>query len=164
MATVEKKKEPSRSPRHIARIFALLGLYQWLVNPEQDIVAIRAHLAGLIQDECEPLEQCSLSPKEYARCDHAFMNALLRGVLERMGDIEPLVRKHIDRDLAHVALVERAILFLGTYELLASMETPWRVIMNESIELAKEFGGGYRFTNAVLDKIATEVRTEEMGK
>ena len=56
------------------------------------------------------------------------------------------------------------MLFIGTYELLSCPETPWRVVLNESIDLAKEFGSGYRFTNAVLEKVAQEVRPEETAQ
>ena len=123
----------AHSSRHLARVFALLGLYQWLADPEQDYAAIEAHLAGLIEDEGEQIEGCDIRPT-------------------------------VDRDLSRVSLVERAVLFIGAFELLACPETPWRVILNESVELAKEFGSGYRFTNAVLEKIAHEVRPAETAE
>ena len=151
----------AHSSRHLARVFALLGLYQWLADPEQDYAAIEAHLAGLIEDEGEQIEGCDIRPSDFASCDRAFFRTLLAGVLDRMSEIEPLVAKTVDRDLSRVSLVERAVLFIGAFELLACPETPWRVILNESLELAKEFGSGYRFTNAVLEKIAHEVRPAE---
>ena len=147
----------AHSSRHLARVFALLGLYQWLADPEQDYAAIEAHLAGLI-------EGCDIRPSDFASCDRAFFRTLLSGVLDRMTEIEPLVAKTVDRDLSRVSLVERAVLFIGAFELLACPETPWRVILNESVELAKEFGSGYRFTNAVLEKIAHEVRPAETAE
>ena len=61
-------------------------------------------------------------------------------------------------------MVEHAILYVGTYELMHCPQTPWRVVLNESIELAKEFGSGYRFTNAVLEHVARDVRAEECAE
>ena len=151
----------AHSSRHLARVFAL---YQWLADPEQDYAAIEAHLAGLIEDEGEQIEGCDIRPSDFASCDRAFFRTLLAGVLDRMSEIEPLVAKTVDRDLSRVSLVERAVLFIGAFELLACPETPWRVILNESVELAKEFGSGYRFTNAVLEKIAHEVRPAETAE
>ena len=69
----------------------------------------------------------------------------------------------VDRDLKRVSLVERAILFIGTYELLRCPQTPYRVVLNETIELAKHFGSGYRFTNAVLERVAAKVRAAEFA-
>ena len=111
----------AHSSRHLARVFALLGLYQWLADPEQDYAAIEAHLAGLIEDEGEQIEGCDIRPSDFASCDRAFFRTLLSGVLDRMTEIEPLVAKTV-------------------------------------------FGSGYRFTNAVLEKIAHEVRPAETAE
>lgn len=154
----------AHSSRHLARVFALLGLYQWLADPEQDYAAIEAHLAGLIEDEGEQIEGCDIHPGDFAACDRAFFRMVLSGVLDRKDEIEPLLAKVVDRELTRVSLVERAVLFIGAFELLACPETPWRVILNESVELAKEFGSGYRFTNAVLEKVAHEVRPAETAQ
>lgn len=161
--TVEVPPTQARSKRHLARVFTLLGLYQWLADPSQDFEAICAHLSGLIHDEGEQLEGCMIRPGDFERCDGAFFRMLLSGVLARMDEIEPVVARHLDRDIKRVSLVERAVLFIGTFELMANPETPWRVIMNESVELAKEFGSGYRFTNAVLEQVARELRPAEIG-
>ena len=70
--------------------------------------------------------------------------------------------KFVDRDMKRVSMVEHAILYVGTYELMHCPQTPWRVVLNESIELAKEFGSGYRFT--VLEHVARDVRAEECAE
>ena len=113
------------------------------------------------EDEIARLESAidaAAKKRDYVRADQ------LQAKLDRMTEIEPLVAKTVDRDLSRVSLVERAVLFIGAFELLACPETPWRVILNESVELAKEFGSGYRFTNAVLEKIAHEVRPAETAE
>lgn len=159
-----KSKNHHRSARHLARVFVLLGLYQWMTDPTKDYAGIEAHLEGLLHDEGEPLEGSGILPSDFPNADHALFARLLAGVLDRNEEVSEIVSRYIDRDLSRVSFVERAILFLGTFELLACPETPWRVILNESVELAKEFGSGYRFTNAVLEKVAREVRPEETAQ
>ncbi len=162
----EKKecRRPSHSARHLARVFVLLGLYQWLADPMQDYAAIEAHLSGLLHDEGEQLEGCDIRPQDFDAADKALFKKLLSGVLDSHEEVAGIAARYVDRDLARVSMVERAVLFIGTYELLSCPETPWRVVLNESIDLAKEFGSGYRFTNAVLEKVAQEVRPEETAQ
>ena len=151
----------SHSARHLARVFVLLGLYQWMADPTQDYAGIEAHLAGLLHDEGEQLDGCDIRPGDFDRADKELFTKLLAGVLDHSTEVSTIVQRYVDRDLQRVSLVERAVLFIGTYELVACPETPWRVVLNESIDLAKEFGSGFRFTNAVLEKVAHEVRPEE---
>ncbi len=153
---------PSSGSRHRARVFVLLGLYQWLANPTKDYAGIEAHLNELIQDDGAPLDECDIDPKDFKNCDKALFEELLSGVLDKHVEIEAMITPFIDRDLSRVSLVERAILYLGTYEFMYCPQTPWRVVINESIELAKRFGSGYRFTNAILDQVAHKVRQTEV--
>lgn len=139
----------------------MLGLYQWLADPTQDYASIEAHLSSLLHDEGEPLEGCDIRPADFDRADKPLFTQLLSGVLDRHAEVAEIIARHADRELHRISLVERAVLFIGTYELLACPETPWRVVLNESIELVKQFGSGYRFTNAVLEHVAREVRPEE---
>ena len=145
------RKSAAHSARHLARVFVMLGLYQWLADPSQDYAGIEAHLSSLLHDEEEQLEGSDIRPTDFEKADRELFTKLLAGVLDR----------HADRELSRISLVERAVLMIGTYELMACPETPWRVILNESIELVKQFGSGYRFTNAVLELVAREVRPEE---
>ena len=82
-------------------------------------------------------------------------------MLDRHAEVAEVIARHADRELSRISLVERAVLMIGTYELMTCPETPWRVILNESIELVKQFGSGYRFTNAVLELVARDIRPEE---
>lgn len=150
-----------RSPRHLARIFVLLGLYQWLADKTLTAAQIEDHLGGLIHDEGEQLEGCDIRPEDFQHCDRELFAQLLNGILAENEAVEAAFAPFVDRDLKRVSMVEHAILYVGGYELLRCPQTPWRVVLNESVELAKEFGSGYRFTNAVLERVAREVRAEE---
>ena len=93
------------------------------------------------------------------------LSELLAGVTEHAQDLQALFSKHVDRDISRLSLVERSVLLLGTYELKFHVEIPYRVVINEAVELAKLFGGsdGFRYVNCVLDKVAADVRAIEVG-
>lgn len=152
-----------RSARHLARVFALLGLYQWIADPTLEFDAIDAHLSGLISDEGEALEGCAIAASDFGYADKALYRSLLSGVILHHEELEQTFSAFVDRELSRVSLVERAILLLGTFEMVKCPQTPYRVVLNESIELAKEFGSGYRFTNAVLEHVAQSARAEEFS-
>lgn len=110
-------------------------------------------------------------PLEEARANEAyekseFLDDLLRGVSSRAAELETLISPHLDRKFARLSPVERAILYIGAYELSAHMTTPFKVVLNEAVELGKSFGGtdGYRFVNGVLEKIALALRPEEVAR
>lgn len=155
------RKSAAHSARHLARVFVMLGLYQWLADPSQDYAGIEAHLSSLLHDEEEQLGGSDIRPTDFEKADRELFTKLLAGVLDRHAEVADAIARHADRELSRISLVERAVLMIGTYELMACPETPWRVILNESIELVKQFGSGYRFTNAVLELVAREVRPEE---
>ena len=140
-------RPPGRSPRRRSRELVVQGLYQWRVGGS-DAAAIEAHLAE------EP---------DFARADRALFESLLRGVL---ADPQPLVAAlspYLDRPFDEVSPVEAAILLLAAHELAAHPETPYRVVINEAIELAKTFGGtdGHKYVNGVLDRLAAQLRAGE---
>jgi transcription antitermination protein NusB len=110
-------------------------------------------------------------PMQEARANEAyekseFLDDLLRGVSSRAAELEALITPHLDRKFARLSPVERAILYIGTYELSAHPNTPFKVVLNEAVELGKSFGGtdGYRFVNGVLEKIAHALRPEEVAR
>ncbi len=153
----------SGGARHQARVFVLLGLYQWLTDPTLDFAGIEAHLKDLIHEEGAQLEDCDIDPADFDRCDKPLFDELLSGVLDNKDELLATVTRFVDRDFNRVSLVERAVLLLGTYELMKCPQTPWRVVINESVELAKRFGSGYRFTNGVLEQVAKDVRPDEVA-
>ena len=110
-------------------------------------------------------------PLQEARANEAyekslFLDDLLRGVSSRAAELEALIAPHLDRPFARLSPIERAILYIGAYELSAHPNTPFKVVLNEAIELGKSFGGtdGYRFVNGVLEKIAAALRPEEFAR
>jgi N utilization substance protein B len=137
----------SKSPRRRAREFVVQGLYQHLVAG-QDLAGIEAQAAGVAG---------------FDKGDVELYQALLRDTLKDEAGLRELLGSHIDRKWEEVSPIERGILLLGACELKSHPETPYRVIINEAIELAKTFGGtdGHKFVNGVLDKLAPELRPNE---
>ena len=141
--TEQKKAQANpRTPRHLARVFALLGLYQWFADLTQDYASIEAHLSELVADDADETKAVELDERDFKHADQEFFKRLLSGVLDRHVEIAEIVSKAV--------------------ELLACPETPWRVVMNESVELAKSFGSGNRYTNGVLEGIAKILRPAEV--
>jgi N utilization substance protein B len=95
-----------------------------------------------------------------------FLEALLRGVRDRVAELEQMIAPHLDREFARLSPVERSILYIGALELAAHPETPFKVVLNEAVELGKSFGGaeGYRFVNGVLERVAAALRPEEVAR
>lgn len=137
-----------KAARRRAREFALQGIYQWLLSGNA-VAEIEAH---------------STQITGFERADRAFFAALLRGTLSEFEALQTEFAPFIHREVHELSPVERAVLLLGTYELKHSPETPYRVIINEAIELAKAYGGtdGHRFVNGVLDKLAGHLRGSEV--
>lgn len=138
-----------KSSRRRAREFALQGLYQ-LALSGNTLPEIEAHLAA--------------SP-DFEKADPALFIKLFRGVSGSLQETEALIQPHLDRNYADLAPIERAILLVAVFELRHQIETPCRVILNEAIDLAKSFGGtdGHKFVNGVLDRLATQLRPDEMA-
>jgi len=138
---------PSSAPRRRAREFVVQGLYQWQVGG-QDSAAIIAQAESVAG---------------FDRADRALYDTLLDGVLKDDAALSELLAPHIDRAWNDISPIERGILLLGACELKHHPETPYRVIINEAIELAKTYGGtdGHKFVNGVLDKLALQLRPGE---
>jgi N utilization substance protein B len=134
-----------KNARRQARESALQALYAWQLSGSD---------AG---EQARALEG-------YERTD--FLDDLLKGVTGRSAELEALISPHLDRDFARLSPVERAILYIGTYELAEHPGTPFKVVLNEAVELGKSFGAaeGYRFINGVLEKIAAQLRPEEFAR
>jgi len=142
-------KAPQRSPRHRARELALQGIYQWRVTG----------------GDMEQIEKQIHAEKNIGRYDKKLFSRLLIGALSNHADIETLIAPHLDRPLSDLSPVEFAVLLLGTFELAQNPEVPYRVVINEAVELAKTFGGtdGYKYVNGVLDKLAEQLREPEFS-
>ncbi|MDO8263871.1 MAG: transcription antitermination factor NusB [Gallionella sp.] len=144
----EAKKTPNKSPRHRARELALQGIYQWRVTAGDD-----AQIEKQIHAE-----------KNLGRYDKELFSKLLRGALKQHADLEALLAPYLDRPIAEISHVEFAVLLLGAFELSQHHEVPYKVVINEAVELAKTFGGidGHKYVNGVLDKLAVQVRAVEV--
>jgi N utilization substance protein B len=135
--------------RSRARHYAVQALYQW-------------QLAG--QDVGDIVAQFLTGP-EAAKFDNEYFRALLRGVTTHAAELAAHLSPHVDRPIAQIDPVERAILRLGAYELAHHPEVPYRVAINEAVELAKTFGAeeGHKYVNGVLDKVARALRAVEVA-
>ncbi len=144
-----KAKPPAKSPRHRSRELALQGIYQWKLGGGSG-----AQIEQQFRDE-----------KGLGRYDAELFGNLLRGVLAQHAGLEAAVAPHLDRALSELSPVEFSVLLLGVYELIHHPEIPYRVIINEAVELAKTYGGtdSHKFVNGVLDKLAARVRATEVA-
>lgn len=138
---------PPKSARRRARELALQGLYQWLLARE-DAGAIHAHLA---------------ETPGFEKADHEHLDALLHGVIRAAAELDAQIEPHLDRRIGELSPVEHAVLMLATFELLRMPEIPYRVVLNEAVEIAKSYGGpdGFKYVNAVLDRVAARLRPLE---
>jgi len=136
-----------RSARRRARELALQGIYEWLVGG-QDLAAVEGHL---------------MESDGFDKADRAHLREVLHGVIDGAEALRAQFVDFIDRRPEHLSPVEHGILLIGTYELQQRPEIPYRVVINEAVELAKSFGGteGFKYVNGVLDKVAARLRPHE---
>jgi N utilization substance protein B len=139
----------SRTPRHRAREFALQGLYQWLLNQE-DAGAIDAHIRNA---------------HGFDKADAEHFDLLLHGTIRDVDNLRSEIVPLIDRAINQLSPVEHAALLIGAFELKHHIEIPYKVVINEAVELTKSFGGvdGHKYVNGVLDKLATSLRATEVA-
>ncbi|MFO8156491.1 MAG: transcription antitermination factor NusB [Pseudomonadota bacterium] len=135
--------------RHRARRAAVQGLYQWQLTGN-NVGEVERHI---------------LETQAADGADREYFSALIHGVPADLVRVDAAVSPYLDRDLQQVDPVERAILRIGAFELLDRPEVPWRVVISEAVELAKQFGGeqGHRYVNAILDRAAHAIRAVEIG-
>ncbi len=142
------RKASAKSNRSRAREFALQALYQHLVghNAAASIDAFTRDLAG------------------FHKADAAHYDALLHGSIREAEALDALILPLLDREMSQISPIEHAVMWIGAYEFLHAPDVPWRVVLNECIELAKEFGGtdGHKYVNAVLNGLAPQLRGAEV--
>jgi len=143
------RRPGAKSTRRRSREFALQGLYEWLLSGT-DAGVIDAHMRE--QDD-------------FAKCDSAHFDALLHGCIRDAAELDVVLARHVDRKTSSLSPVEHGVLLIGAWELLHCLEIPYRVAINEAVELAKSFGGtdGHKYVNGVLDKAAGDLRAAEVG-
>ena len=138
------------SPRRMSRELAMQGVYQWLFTGATPAVVLRnlSELDG------------------FDKADSEFLKAELKGTIGAAEGLRAQLEPFADRKWNEVSPIERAILLIGAWELVHNQEIPYRVTINEAIELGKRFGGtdGHKWVNGVLDKLAAAVRPEEVAE
>lgn len=146
---VHANPSKSRTPRHRAREFALQGLYQWLLNNEPAKTVVN-NIRGA---------------HGFDKADGDFFAALLYGTIEQSVELREGFAPLVDRGINELSPIEHAVLLLGAYELKNNPEIPYRVVINEAVELTKSFGGidGHKYVNGVLDKLAPRLRADEVS-
>ena len=142
------RKSSAKPPRSRAREFALQGLYQYLLGGG-DAAAIDAFTREL---------------QGFAKADAAHFDALLHGCIAEAADLDAVLTRHVDRKTTELSPIEHGVLMIGAYELKHCVDVPYKVAINEAVELAKNFGGtdGHKYVNGVLDKAAADLRPGEV--
>jgi N utilization substance protein B len=139
----------NRTPRHRAREFALQGLYQWLLNNEDATTVVNNIRAA----------------HGFDKADGEHFAALLYGAIRDSVALRESFAQLVDRPVADLSPVEHGVLLIGAFELKNNLDIPYRVVINEAVELTKSFGGidGHKYVNGVLDKLAARTRPDEVA-
>jgi len=139
-----------KSARRRSRELALQGLYAWQISGES--------AAGLYNQLAQS--------KDFGKADSKYFSLLLEGTIGDAGALESLIAPALDRKLKELSPVERGILLLAAFELKNAPDVPYKVVINEAVELAKEFGGtdGHKYVNGVLDKLVARLRPDERAR
>lgn len=143
-------KKKNTNSRRKSRELALKGLYALLLRGGDADTLLR----DLREDE------------DYALADTAYFESLLQGIATHRDELDARIAPLLSRPLREVSPIEHAILCLSCHELAHAPDIPYRVVINEGVELAKRYGGtdGYKFVNGVLDRLAAQIRPEEFSE
>lgn len=144
------RKAASKSNRSRAREFVLQALYQ--------------HIVG--RNEATAIDSFTRDLAGFHKADAAHYNAVLHGCINTAAELDALITPLLDRKMAEISPIEHAAMWIGTFELQHCHDVPWRVVLNECIELAKEFGGtdGHKYVNGVLGGLAPRLRSAEVAR
>ena len=149
-APKRKEKKPSRSQmRSASRRLALQAVYQWQMN----------------QSAVSEIETQFVMDQDMDSCDKVYFREILQGVTASAKKLDNLFEELLDRPLSELDPIELAIMRIGSFELSQRLDVPYRVAINESVELAKGFGAteSHKYVNGILDKLAQRVRREEIA-
>lgn len=144
----ETSGKPNLSNRRRARRMGLQALYQWHMN----------------QDDISEIETQFFVDNDIEKFDVQYFRDILHGVPAKVSEIDGYLKPLLDRDIKDLTPVELSILRMSVFELQTRIDVPYRVVINEAIELAKNFGAtdGHKFVNGILDKLAPRFRHEEV--
>lgn len=137
-----------RGNRRLSRELAMRALYQWQLTGD-DLAKL------LVQAE---------EAEEYGDANVKFLATMLEGILKESEALDAALTAHLDRPADQLSPIEHAILLIGAYELTHSLDVPYKVAINEAVNLAKAYGGtdGHKYVNGVLDKLARDTRQIEI--
>ena len=137
------------TPKQRSRARVVQAIYQWLLSGE----------------DIKKIEQQFLNQKE-GKISKAFFSNLLLNIPKNIAVLDDIILPSLDRCVDELGPTEKAILYLGVYELKFQLEVPYRVVINEAVELAKLYGaeGSFKLVNSSLDKIAQDLRSLEFSK
>jgi N utilization substance protein B len=143
------RKASAKSARSRAREFAVQALYQ--------------HLVG--RNDATAIDHFTRDLAGFHKADALHYDALLHGCVESAEALDALILPLLDRPMAEISPIEHSVMWIGAYELQHCLDVPWRVVLNECIELAKEFGGtdGHKYVNGVLNGLAPQLRAAEVA-
>ncbi len=154
MSDTEKKTGNTKTVksgrnRRKSRELVLKAIYQYFISPTELLKLIR----GAADDA------------EFSRADEGYFRKLITGVYENIAELDTRIGAFIDRPVHELSPIEHAILCISSYELIYDVSIPYRVAINEGVELAKTYGGtdGHKYVNGVLDKIAANARPQEFS-
>lgn len=144
------KKPKTSQNRRKSRELVLKAVYRGMINAGE--------IKQIILD--------AQDDPEYIKADDAYFKHLLEGVTGKINELDQKIATFIDRKLEELSPVEHAILRIASFELMFDMSIPYRVAINEGVELAKLYGGvdGHKYINGVLDKVAANVRPQEFRR
>jgi N utilization substance protein B len=150
MSSTAKAAAPKAGSRSLSREFALRALYAHTLGG-QDVVDIAAHVR---------------EDADFAKANAAYFETLFHAVLKEAPDLEVKLAPHLDREISELSPIERGILLIGAHEIVNCPDVPYRVAINEAVELAKKYGGtdGHKYVNGVLDKLARQMRPDEFQR
>jgi transcription antitermination protein NusB len=148
MAASPPRKTSAKPARSRAREFTVQALYQ--------------HLVG--RQDAQSIDQFTRELSGFHKADSVHYDALLHGCIRDSAQLDALILPLLDRKLEELSPIEHAIMWIGAFEFLHVPDVPWRVVLNECIELAKEFGGtdGHKYVNGVLHGLAPALRPAEV--
>jgi N utilization substance protein B len=142
------RKAAAKSNRSRAREFALQALYQYLVGG----------------NDAEAIDLFTRDLSGFHKADSVHYDSLLHGCIENAAALDALILPLLDRKMEQISPIEHAIMWMGAWEFQHFQEVPWRVVINEYVELAKEFGGtdGHKYVNGILNGLALALRNVEV--
>lgn len=144
------KETNSKSARRRSRELVVQGLYQWIVTGEGGRGAADAFIR---------------ETPDFHKADETYYTQLFSGVVNQVDVLREAITPFIDRTLAELSPVEHGVLLVAAYELKNEPSVPYKVVINEAVEITKNFGGtdGFKYVNGVLDKLAGDLRALEVG-